>query len=275
MKFGTLSTGPNTYDFSEADALVEFAEAAGIQVRGHVLVWHLQLPYWLTKGKFSREDLVEILENHIRTVVGRYSGRIAVWDVVNEAIADNGLIRETLWSRTIGLEYLDIAFRAAREADPSALLFYNDYGLEGSPRHSDAVYGLVRNLLEKEVPVDGVGLQMHLSIDDLSLTQNLAQIIQRLGELGLRVHVTEFDVRMKLDYQPTAEQLAAQALVYRNIMRSCLEATNCEALAVWGITDRHSWIPHYYIGHGAALLFDEEYVEKPCYWALASELGQG
>ena len=165
LKFGPLRPSRDSYDFSAADILVQFAQDHDMQVRGHTLVWHNQLPDWLTQGTFSREELSAILKEHILTVVGRYRGKIAAWDVVNEAVGDNGQMRDTFWLRGIGPEYLDLAFQWAHEADPQAKLFYNDYNGEGLGSKSDAIYRLLKELLQRRVPVDGVGLQMHLTLD--------------------------------------------------------------------------------------------------------------
>jgi endo-1,4-beta-xylanase len=272
LKFVTLRPSRDTYDFADADAVVSFAEANGMAVRGHVLVWYTQLPHWLTRGDFDAAALTRILTDHIGTVVGRYAGRIRVWDVVNEAIADDGSFRDSVWHRAIGRRYIDIAFRAAREADPGALLFYNDYGIERTSQHADAAYELVVGLLRRKVPLDGVGLQMHLDVGHRDEVPALGPSLARVADLGLRVHVTELDVRMKLNGRPTTEQLAAQADVYRRVLRACLDTPRCEMLGLWGFNDSHSWIPHFYKGEGAALILDDEYRKKPSYHALAAEL---
>ncbi len=273
LKFGVLSPVRGHYNFSEADMLVDFAEAHGMQVHGHVLLWHLQLPHWLLKYKPTRSELIEILTSHVRTVVGRYAGRITSWDVVNEAIASNGQYRDSLWYRTIGPDYLDLAFAAARSADPHAMLFYNDYGIEATGAQTDAIYKLLVDLRRRQVPVDGVGLQMHLALDDLCDLESVSAKIQNFADLNLRVAITELDVRIPTNVHPTADQLAMQANVYRQVLRSCQQAA-CSTLVFWGFTDRHSWVPHFFPNHGAALLFDEEYRPKPSYRALHDELAQ-
>lgn len=272
LKFGVISPARGRYDFAEADALVEFAESHGMEVRGHVLVWDLQLPYWLNEGKFSPGEMREILENHITTVVRRYVGRIAIWDVVNEAIGDDGTLRETRWYKAIGRDYLSIAFRAARAANPQALLFYNDHGIEATDRHFNGVCQLLQDLRAKGTPVDGVGLQMHLDIENTASIPHLAERLDRLAALGFRVHVTELDVRLKLGGEPTKEQLASQATVYRCVLRACIDGRSCDALVLWGFSDRHSWVPHFFPGYGGALIFDAEYKKKPSYEAIALEL---
>ena len=270
MKFGPLHPNRDRYDFSDADAIVDFAEAHGMQVRGHTLVWHNQLPSWLTAGNWARDEMIEILREHIMTVVGRYQGRVAAWDVVNEAVANDGSLRDTIWLRSIGPEYIDMAFRWAHEADPDALLFYNDYGGEGQGRKSDAIYTLVHGLLQRGVPIHGVGLQMHVSLDRSPEPQDVAANMKRLAALGLKVHITEMDVRIK--GPATEEKLAEQARVYRDMLEVCLAAENCRAFVLWGFTDRHSWIPHFFTGYGSGLIFDESYRPKPAYNALIDML---
>jgi len=270
LKFGPVHPNPDVYSFSDADYIISFAESHGMKVRGHTLVWHQQLPAWITQGKYSREEWINILHEHIMTVVGRYKGRIYAWDVVNEAINDNGTLRDNIWLRNIGPEYIELAFRWVHEADPQALLFYNDYGAEGLGVKSDAVYNLVKSLLERGVPIHGVGLQMHVSLENPPNPQEVAANIKRLNNLGLIVHITEMDVRIKTP--PKWADLVRQAEIYYSILKACLSADNCEAFVMWGFTDKYSWIPSYFGGCGSALIFDESYGPKPAYYYIAKAL---
>ncbi|MDQ1256265.1 MAG: endo,4-beta-xylanase, partial [Candidatus Hydrogenedentes bacterium] len=138
MKHGPLCPAPGEYDFTAGDAIVSFAEEHGMRVRGHTLVWHNQLPQWLTEGDYSRDELCGLLREHIQTLVQHYRGKVFAWDVVNEALDENGSLRKTIWLERIGPEYIVWAFRWAREADPDALLFYNDYEHEGGGKRSKA-----------------------------------------------------------------------------------------------------------------------------------------
>lgn len=273
MKFGLIHPARDRYDFSGADAIVDFAQAHDMRVRGHTLVWHSQLPTWLTEGSWTRDELIDILREHITTVVGHYRGRVVAWDVVNEAIDANGSLRDTIWLRGIGPEYIDMAFEWAHQADPDALLFYNDYGGEGLGQKSDAIYALAQDLLGRGVPIHGIGLQMHISLDWFPAPQDIATNMKRLAALGLDVHVTEMDVRIKGD--PTEEDLATQARIYADIMKVCLSAENCSAFVLWGFADLHSWVPGFFPGWGAALIFDESYRPKPAYDALIDVLSGG
>ncbi len=270
MKFEVVHPEPLRYDFTAADALVDFAEAHHMQVHGHVLVWHEQLPSWLTGGDLSREALAAILRSHIQHVVGRYRGRIAVWDVAAEAVDEEGRPRETFWSRALGPDYLALAFRWAHEADPGARLLYNDYGGEGLGAKSDAIYRLARDLRARGVPIDGVGLQMHLSLGDRPAAAVVKANLARLAGAGLTAEITEMDVRLILPATPAAA--SAQAGVYREMLATCLAAPNCKGFAFWGFTDARSWIPEFFPGWGAALPFDEDYRPKPACGALMDAL---
>lgn len=275
MKFGPLRPSRNTFNFNAADALIDFAEANDMQVRGHTLLWHNQNPDWLNNGNFSRDEMIEIMREHITTVVGRYRGRIVAWDVVNEAIADNGQLRNTIWLQTIGPEYIEMAFEFAHEADPQALLFYNDYNAEGSGTKSDAVYNLVRDLRQRGIPIHGVGLQMHVTVGFSPTAASVLANMQRLEALNLYVHITEMDVRMPVNSSGVplnSEDLTQQAGIYLTMMDVCLTALNCTAFVIWGFTDQYSWIPSTFEGQGAALIFDSNYQPKPAYQWLADAL---
>lgn len=269
LKFGPVHPEPDRYDWRDADDIIDLAEAQGMRVRGHTLVWHHQLPRWIEEGEWTRQELIDVLHEHIVTVVGRYKGRIYAWDVVNEAI-DGGDLRDTIWLRTIGPEYIDMAFRWAREADPGALLFYNDYGGEGINAKSSTIYDLVAGMRERGVPIDGVGLQMHVPSGQAPSPREVTENMDRLAELGLQVHVTELDVR--IEGEPSDEELGTQARTYQQIAESCLAARGCTALVTWGLSDRYSWIPSQFPGWGSALLLDETYQPKPAYDALADAL---
>ena len=272
MKFGPLRPTQTTFNFDDADFLVNFAQANGMQVRGHTLIWHNELPPWLLAGNFSRDDLIAIMREHISTVVGRYRGHVYAWDVVNEAIDDQtGQLRQTIWLKGIGPDYIDMAFQFAHAADPNAKLIYNDYGGEGLGKKSDAIYALVKGMKERGVPIDGVGLQSHFRLDALPAAADVDANMKRLGALGLQVQITELDIRMAVP--PTEPNLSRQADQYREYLQTCLANSDCTMFVMWGFTDKHSWIPSINPGSGAALIFDEQYQPKPAYRVLLAVLG--
>ncbi len=272
MKFEVVHPEPDRYDFQEADTIVAFALENGLRVRGHTLVWWNQLPKWVTeayeRGTYTREQWKLILHDHIQTVVGRYRGKVYAWDVVNEAITDKGLFTDGIWLNTIGPEYITLAFQWAHEADPQALLFYNDFAAEGLNQKAQAIYVMAQGLLQAGVPVHGVGMQMHIWLGSPPTPDDLATNIRRLGALGLMVQITEMDVRIQYSQASLAERLAAQAQTYRDIFSVCLQAPNCTAFVTWGLTDRYSWIPGYTKQPDAPLLFDESGQPKPAYRAI-------
>jgi endo-1,4-beta-xylanase len=182
-----------------------------------------------------------------------------------------------VWWRVIGPEYIDMAFRWAHEVDPDALLFYNDYGAEGLNGKSDAVYELVQGLLDRGVPIHGVGLQAHLVLSGQSNFDNVRANIQRLGDLGLQVHITELDIRIadaSSGDEPGQAELERQAQMYGELLDVCLSEPSCTAFVLWGFTDRHSWIPWFRPGWGSALIFDESYRPKPAYDAMRQVLAE-
>jgi endo-1,4-beta-xylanase len=270
MKFGALRPTRFRFDFANADAIVNFATAHKMKVRGHTLVWHHHLSPWLIDGHFSASQYSTILRQHIETVVGHFRGRIYTWDVVNEAIDDDGRLRQTPWSEMSGANYIAEAFKWAHAADPHAMLFYNDYGGEALGRKSDAIYELVRSLKMRGIPIDGIGLQSHFVLEALPNMSDVAENMRRLAALGLKIHITEFDVSIALP--ATGQKLKDQANFYSRYLRTCLSIENCTAFLSWGFTDRYSWIPHTFEGKGAALPFDEGYRPKPAYQALMDVL---
>lgn len=272
MKMVTLQPTPGRFDFTEADALVAFAEKHGMKMRGHTLVWHESLPTWLTEGKFTRDELMKIMETHIKTVMTHFKGKIFAWDVLNEAITEEGQLRDTIWLRGIGEEYMDLAFKWAREADPDAKLFYNDFNAEGMNAKSEGVYKLVKGLKDRGAPIDGIGLQTHLKLETPLSMDELRENMDRLAELGLEIQITELDMRTKNATGSPEEKLIAQAELYNNTLIACLEQPACTAVLFWGFTDRYTWLNPPGQREEAPLLFDRTYKSKPVYEAFQQTL---
>jgi endo-1,4-beta-xylanase len=271
MKWGQVQPEKGRFDWSRADGLVAFAAGNGAALRGHALVWHQQAGWVEASAGLGRDEMLALLREHIRQVVGRYAGKVPEWDVVNEAVDDGaGFLRDSFWLRRIGDGYIDSAFRMAHAADPRARLFYNDYGAEGQGTKSDKVYALVKGMLDRGVPIHGVGMQCHFSNEAPLDVDGIARNIRRLGDLGLEVSLTEVDFRIRL---PTDSQaLARQKSNYSALLGVCLSRPNCKSFLTWGLTDAHSWVPAFFPGMGAALLFDAEYRPKPAYHGLRETL---
>jgi endo-1,4-beta-xylanase len=270
MKWAALEPERGKPDWSGADALVDFAAAHGMRVRGHTLVWYSQNPDWLTGGGFSRAELIALMRAHIAAVMDRYRGRVGTWDVVNEPMADTGGgLRDSIWSQGIGPDYVAIALRAARAADPQAKLFVNETAADGIGPKSDALYALVKGLLADDVPLDGVGFQLHAELGH-GLVPGVRRNFRRFAALGLEVNVTEADVAVRLP--ASVDDRRRQADIYREMLDDCLAVPACRSFTVWGFTDRYSWIPATQPGFGAATLLDENLDPKPAYDAVARAL---
>lgn len=272
LKMGPLRPSPDTYDFGDADAIVEFGTEYGMYVRGHALVWHNQKPDWLQEWTYTDEQLERFLRRHIHTVAGRYRGEIDAWDVVNEGISSDGTLRETVWSNAIGEDYIDRAFEWAA-AVTDADLYYNDYGADTINEKSDAIYDHLEGMLGRGVPIDGVGFQLH-AIGEQPDPDAIAANLRRFSDLGLDVQLTEMDVAYDVDDAP-AEPLEAQAEYYADVVTACLEA-GCDTLVTWGINDSNSWVRGFdnveerYTTD--PLLFDRKTNPKPAYHAVKETL---
>jgi endo-1,4-beta-xylanase len=275
MKWETLEPEPGVYNYGPADELVAFARQNRQLVRGHTLLWHNQLPGWLTEGVASGEitptELREILRVHIIETVRHFKGKVWHWDVVNEVIDDDGNLRDTIWLQNLGPDYIADSFRWANQADPRVKLYLNDYNIEGLSAKSDAYYDLAQQLLADGVPVDGLGVQGHLGVQFGFWDANtVAQNLRRFEELGLETSITEADVRMVMP--PDNAKLQAQANGYNTLLQGCLLATDCTSFVVWGYTDKYSWVPGFFEGQGAANLLDENFAPKPAYQAAVATL---
>lgn len=257
LKWETVEPSRGQFDFSAGDRIVRWATAHGLAVRGHTLVWHNQLPDGVRAGD---------LREHIAGEVRHYRGKIHEWDVVNEAMGDDGRLRPDVFLAGLGPAYIADAFRWAHAADPSAKLFYNDYGIESPGTKSDAVYAMVRGLLARGVPIDGVGFQTHV---DTTAIAGFAENLRRFAALGLDVELTETEVRLG-DSQP--DPLHTQAVAYERIVAACRAVPRCTRITFWGLDDRDSFAPHAYPGFGRATLFDDSLEPKPAFAAVERAL---
>jgi len=274
MKWEVLHPEPERYDFTDGDIIVSFAKQQGMLVRGHVLVWGLQLPPWITEATHSSEEWMQILCTHIKTVVSHYQGHIYAWDVVNEAVNTDGTLYENFWLQRLGPDYIPMAFQWAREADEDARLFYNDNGGEGLNLKSQGIYTLIKGLKSAAIPIDGIGLQMHTHLYGAPSPEDLKANIQRLGDLGLEVQITEADVRIQFSFASNDIRLQEQAAVYGRIFQVCFEEKSCTAFLTWGLIDRDSWIRYLSKRYDAPLLFDDYGKPKPAYWSIYDVLSQ-
>ncbi|WP_460777258.1 endo-1,4-beta-xylanase [Nocardiopsis nanhaiensis] len=271
MKWQHVQPERDEFDWSGPDLVVDFAEENDLNVRGHTLLWHNQQPDWLAEGGFDGDELRTVMREHMDELLGRYEGRISSWDVINEPFEDGGPeLRDNLWRQTLGDDYIAEALRMAHEVDPEADLYINEFGVEGSGDKADALYDLASDLLERDVPLDGIGFQGHFVHEQVP--EDIAENMQRFADLGLDVEISEVDIR--IPEPATEEELAAQADEYQHVVESCLAVSRCVGVSVWGVADHHSWIPEWFPGYTAALPFDEDYEPKPALNGITDALAQ-
>ena len=285
MKWDVTQPAINKTNFQPGDELVAFAQKYGMLVRGHNLCWHSQLPGWLAPyaASATQAQMATLLQNHITTEVSHFAGQVFAWDVVNEAFDDSANLRDSIWYDQPGIGqsgtgYIEQAFRWAHAADPNALLFYNDYNIEGPGAKFDAVFAMVKDFVNRGVPINGVGFEMHLTNQGYPYSYpspaGLAQNMQALAALGIQVHITEMDVRVPVPSSglATPAELLQQSQIYQNILTVCLQQPNCTAFQVWGVSYNDSWIPSVFAGYGAALPFDFNYQPTLAFNALMTAL---
>ena len=261
LKWERVHPEPGRYDFGPADRAVAFGEKHGMAVIGHVLLWHQQTPDWVFEGEngkpLDRETALARLREHIHAVAGRYKGRIKGWDVVNEAVNDDGTMRQTPWSEAIGEDYIARAFELAREADPEAELYYNDYNV-WKPEKRTAILELVKQLRKEGLRVDGVGAQGHWLLGDPSLDQ-IETMITDIAEAGFKVHITELDV----DPLPRDERMYGADLALKTQMR---EDTNIYADGL--PADKQHELAERYGGIFRLFVAHRDSVPRVTFWAL-------
>ncbi|KAJ7348445.1 glycosyl hydrolase family 10 protein [Mycena albidolilacea] len=253
MKWDATEPSRGSFTFTNADALVAFAQAHGRLVRGHTLVWHNQLPSWVSTIT-SAADLTTVIQNHVTTLMARYKGKIYAWDVVNECLNEDGTLRSSVFSRLLGENFIDIAFKAARAADPAAKLYINDFNLDAPGAKTSGMVALVGRLKARGVPIDGIGTQTHIQ---LGRAGTIAANLQTLANTGLDVAITELDIASSTSSANEAQQSAD----YATVARACLAVARCVGITTWGVSDKDSWL-----GAAAApLLWDTNFVRKPAY----------
>jgi endo-1,4-beta-xylanase len=285
LKWNMLRPTAGTYNFADADSLVAFAEAHKMKVRGHNFVWHEALPGWFA-GTVNKDNAQKFLIDHIHTVGGRYKGKIHSWDVVNEAIwipdgRPDGLRSSSPWFQMLGPGYIDLAFRTAREADPTTLLTYNDYGIEydndEEGKKRAAVLALLRRMKADKVPLDALGIQSHLhAVSKDGFSRGVRELIDGANTLGLQVFITELDVNDDgVATADMAERDKIVAEVYLRYLGTTLDGPEVKAVLTWGASDKNSWLNNgtkFRKQHPERLQrplpFDPDYAPAPAFFAM-------
>lgn len=276
---GGLRPSKDTYNFKQMDEVMAYAKAHNMPVQAHHYLWGEEkwLPDWLKKGSYSKEQLMDIIHQHIQTVGSRYQGQIKEWTVVNEAFTRNqhmyGL--HDWWADHTGsMDYIDQSFRWAREADPRAKLLLNDFQNEGKNDVSDAMYNYIKGAKSRGVPIDGIGFQMHIDGTHPPMKDEVISNMKRFGELGVDVYVTELDVNMNDVKTDTESKDKIQADIYYDMMRACVESQYCHSFAILGITDKETWYNYLGLPDARPLPFDRTYSPKPAFFSLRTALEQ-
>jgi endo-1,4-beta-xylanase len=267
MKWDTTEPSRGSFNFGPGDQIVTFAQGKSMRIRGHNLVWHSQLPGWVSSLPLNQVQAA--MENHITTEATHYKGKLFAWDVVNEPFNEDGSLRSDVFFQAMGAGYIADALRTAHAADPNAKLYLNDFNIEGSGVKADAMFNLVQSLLSQGVPINGVGFESHFILGQVpsSLQTNMA----RFAALGIDVAITELDDRIQLP--ATMANLNQQATDFTNVWKACLAVSRCVGVSQWAVGDADSWIPGFFSGMGAATMFDSSYQPKQAFNALVTLLG--
>jgi endo-1,4-beta-xylanase len=277
---GGLRPGPHSYNFKQMDQIVDFAQANHMAIQAHHFVWGEQkwLPDWLKNGHYSKAQLLQIMKDHILTVGGRYRGKISEWTVVNEAFtrAQHLYGLSDWWADHLGGDgYIDDAFTWAHQADPQAQLILNDFGNEAPNSISNAMYTYAKGALSRGVPINGIGMQMHIDGTNPPSESAVVANMRRFGKLGLDVYVTEFDVNMQNVAGSTADKEQKEAQIYYDMLRACIDSKVCHSFSILGITDAETWYNYLGSTQSMPLPFDKKYQPKPAYYAIREALTAG
>ncbi|MGH7156669.1 MAG: endo-1,4-beta-xylanase [Candidatus Saccharimonadales bacterium] len=277
---GGLRPSPTTYNFQQMDQIVKFAEDNHMAIQAHHLVWGEQkwLPNWLKNGHYSPNQLLNIMHSDILTVAGRYQGKVKEWSVVNEAFTREQHIYglRDWWADNIGNDsYISDAFIWAHQADPSAVLILNDFDDQTQNPVSDAMYNYIKTAKANGVPIDGIGMQMHLDGTHPPSQSAVVANMRRFAQIGVMTYVTEFDVNMSGVKASAQIKDQKEAAIYYDMTRACIESGSCPSFSILGVTDKETW--YNYLGtapNARPLPFDEEYKPKPAFYALRLALSQ-
>ncbi|KAK5733371.1 hypothetical protein LTR17_009743 [Elasticomyces elasticus] len=274
MKWQSVQPTQDTFTFAGGDAIADLAEANGQLLRCHTLVWYNQLPTWVSGGGFDNATLIEVMINHITATVTQWKGKCYAWDVVNEAISDNGdgSFRSNVFLDTIGEAYIPIAFAAAAAADPDAKLYYNDYSIESDSPKATAALNIVKLVQSYGAKIDGIGLQAHFIVGSTPSTEAQVANMEAFAALGVEVGITELDIRT--DTPVTASAQTQQAADYASTIDACMQVDACVGITLWDWTDKYSWVPGTFAGEGSALPWDEDLQKKEdVYDAMIAAIG--
>lgn len=278
MKMKTIFTGIGEYNFTPGDAIVEFAEANDMQVHAHALIWHLSTPDFLENFSGTDQEFENLIRDYIHEVVGHYKGKVASWDVVNEAVNDeNGGLRNSIYQQRMGDDFIAKCFQFAREADPDVLLFYNDYNIMFDETKLDASLSIIKDMQDRGIDADGIGFQSHLDIN-FPTRNTIATSLNKAVDLGLLVHISELDIKVNPGREQNIEfntNLAQrQRTKYIEVVEEFLRLPreNQFAITIWGVIDGQSWIPNFIGAPDFPLLFNDDLSPKSAHTGVAEAI---
>ncbi|KAK3331569.1 glycoside hydrolase family 10 protein [Cercophora scortea] len=258
------------FNFTEGEIVATKARDAGMYLRCHALVWHSQLAPWVESTTWTPDALRVAIVSHITNVVGHWKGRCYAWDVVNEALNEDGTYRNSVFYQVLGEDYIKLAFETASKIDPSAKLYYNDYNLESPGAKVDGAKRIVKLLQGAGIKIDGVGLQAHLVAESHPTLDQHIEAIHGFASLGVEVALTELDIRLQTP--ATATNLALQKEAYKNVVGACAQVKGCIGVTIWDFYDPFSWVPSVFSGQGAALLWFDNFTTHPAYDGVVEAL---
>ena len=272
MKWANLRPNAKFWNWSDIDNAMKFAEENRISVKWHTLFWHQQNSGFLSNMK-TEADAIKMMDEHIETIMQRYKGRIKYYDVVNEMFNEDGTFRKSIWYNILGESYIEHALTVARAVDPDTKLYLNEFNNEavGHPK-ADAMYEYVKRLKENGVPVDGVGMQLHLATDLPFDADAIRANVRRYAEIGVDISFSEIDVRLPESKFNDPAEIQKQSDIYTALMEIALTEPNVKSYIVWGLYDKTNWVPATFPSYGNACLYDKNYNQKPVYKALEKML---
>lgn len=276
MKMVLVHPAADRFDFSKADEIVQLALSNGKRMHAHTLVWHNQVPQWMKDFQGDQKAWEELLKTHIQTVATHFKGKVSGWDVVNESFLDDGSLRPSLWAEHIP-DYIAKSFQWAHEADPDALLFYNDYGQDGKPKKMEAILNMVSDLKNRGIAIHGLGLQMHINVN--SKQSEIEDVVLKSAQTGLQIHFSELDIAVNpknnpdFVYDETVKNKQSDLFqfVFKTFQK--IPVKQQYGITFWNVSDKDSWLRGYFKRPKEfPLLFDDDYQKKPAYHTLTNLL---
>ncbi|KAK4463591.1 endo-1,4-beta-xylanase D [Cladorrhinum samala] len=271
QKWSNTESSQGRFSYGSGDAIANIAKQTGQQLRCHTLVWYNQLPGWVS-SVYSRDQMQRIITSHIQNVAGHYKGQCTHWDVVNEAMEDDGKYRQNPMYRAMGIDYITHSFKTAAATDPNARLYYNDFNIERCCNAKiNGTLAMLKAVKAAGAPIHGVGMQGHSRVGKSPSKREMKETMALFSELVDEVAFTEVDIR-HTKLPTSAADREQQAIDFLEVVGACLETKKCVGITVWDFADQYSWIPGQYPGEGEACLWDKNYNKKPAYTSIASLL---